>query len=395
MTQERKAWVMTAVAFWASIAVAIGRFKVPPVVHELMRELDIGMVTGGWLMSTVSMGRIILAIPSAFLLMRLGPKTVGIVALGCSVAGSVIGALSMGVTPLLLGRVIEGVGVGLMAVVAPALISMWFAPSKRGLPMGIWVAWVPVGNVIIFNLAHPIMDAFGWRAVWWFGAAAALSALILFGLVVNVPTHAGKPKNPVPGDGHSFGRMLFNPTGWLLALAFAIFAFSLLGYNTWAPSYLSETLGIDLAAANTYTSLMFLAAIPANVIAGWMMNRTRHRSLLLTSAFVISTVLFVFSFRLPSVAVAIVYLALLGFVTNIIPTSVFTLAPETMPTLQLAGLGLAMANIGSGLGGLTGPPVLGAVLSGGSWTAGSILLTAVMGFGVLVSVLAGRRINKI
>jgi hypothetical protein len=61
----------------------------------------------------------------------------------------------------------------------------------------------------------------------------------------------------------------------------------------------------------------------------------------------------------------------LGFATNSIPTSVFTLAPETMPTLQLAGLGLAMANIGSGLGGLTGPPDLGSVLSGSSWTAGS------------------------
>jgi hypothetical protein len=52
----------------------------------------------------------------------------------------------------------------------------------------------------------------------------------------------------------------------------------------------------------------------------------------------------------------------LGFATNFIPTSVFILAHETMPTLQLAGLGLAMANIGSGMGGLTGPLVLGSTL---------------------------------
>ena len=47
MTTERKAWVIMAVAFWASIALAINRFKVPPVMQVLMSELDIGMVAGG------------------------------------------------------------------------------------------------------------------------------------------------------------------------------------------------------------------------------------------------------------------------------------------------------------------------------------------------------------
>jgi nitrate/nitrite transporter NarK len=270
---------------------------------------------------------------------------------------------------------------------------MWFPPARRGLPMGIWAAWVPIGNVIIFNLAQPLAEAFGWRAVWWFGSAAALSAFVLFGLVVSAPPRGDGEENGAPGDDHSFRRMLFNPSGWMLALAFATFAFSLLGYNTWAPSYLSETFGIDAAAANFYTSFMFLAAIPANVIAGWMMNRLRDRGRLLVGAFVISSLLFVWSFSLPSIGVAILYMMALGFTTNFIPTSVFTLAPETMPNLQLAGLGLAMANIGSGVGGLTGPPVLGSILEGGTWATGSISLVTVMGFGVIVAVFVRRRIT--
>ena len=179
-----------------------------------------------------------------------------------------------------------------------------------------------------------------------------------------------------------------------MGLAFATFAFSLLGYNTWAPSYLSETLSVDAAAANSYTSVMFLAAIPANVIAGWLMNRTSHRDRLLTGAFVVSTGLFVWSFSLPAVAVAVMYFLALGFVTNFIPAALFTLAPETMPTLQLAGLGLAMVTVGSGAGGLLGPPVLGSVLEGGSWAAGTTLLVGVMVVGVIVSVLAGRAMKK-
>ena len=260
--------------------------------------------------------------------------------------------------------------------------------------MGIWAAWVPIGNVIIFNLARPLSDAFDWRAVWWFGAAAALSAFVSFGLVASAPADVQRETESESGHHFAFGRVLLNPTGWLLALAFAAFAFCLLGYNTWAPFYLSETLGIDAAAANSYASLMFLAAIPASVTAGWLMNRTSRRDRLLTGAFVISTGLFVWSFSLPSVALVVAYMLTLGFVTNFIPTSLFTLAPETMPTVQLAGVGLAMVTIGSGAGGLLGPPALGSILEGSDWTTGSICLVGMMSLGVTVSILAGRRLRK-
>lgn len=36
--------------------------------------------------------------------------------------------------------------------------------------MGVWTTWVPVGNVLMFNAAHPLLESFGWQAVWWFGA---------------------------------------------------------------------------------------------------------------------------------------------------------------------------------------------------------------------------------
>ena len=81
--------------------------------------------------------------------------------------------------------------------------------------------------------------------------------------------------------------------------------------------------------------------------------------------------------------------------TAFVPTTApITLAPETMPTLQLAGLGLAMVTVGSGVGGLLGSPTLGSILEAGSWTAGSILLVGEMGLSVVFSVLAGWRMKK-
>jgi len=385
LTDKRKAWAVMIVVFVASIAVAANRFKVPPVLPVLMDELQVDMVTGGWLMSISSLAGVILAIPAAFLLTRIGLKLTGLVALGCAITGAVVGALATSAQAMLLGRMIEGISVSLMAVLAPTAISLWFPPRERGLPMGIWAAWVPVGNVIMFNVAHPLMDAFGWRAVWWFGALFAFVAAMLVGFVVDSPSQAGSRASSASGLSGALGRMLFNPSAWLLALAFGTFGFCLLGYNTWAPKFLTDTLHIEPAAANAYASLMFLAAIPANVIAGWMLNRMKDRYNMLPVAFLVTTILFFWSFRLGNVSVVVPYMIALGFASNFIPTATFTLAPETMPSVQFASLALAIVMVGSNVGSVTGPPALGAILSSGSWSAGSACLVVVMGIGAGIS----------
>lgn len=394
MVSKRKAWAMMAVVFLASIAVAANRFKVPPVMPVLMAEMDVGMATGGWLMSSVVVASLVLTIPGAFLLKRLGLRTTGLIAMGCCIAGAVIGALARGPAVLLVGRSVEGISFALIAVLAPAAITAWFGPRERGLPMGIWAAWVPVGIVIAFNVTPPLHAQFGWRSAWWLGAGLALVALIVHGLVVHDPPGAAPEVDGATGSAgetRSTGRVLLNPSTWLLGLAFGAFGFSTLAYNTWAPTYLTETLHVSAASASFYASLMFLAAIPANVAAGVVINRTKNRYLVLSLLFLITAVLFAWSFHLGSVLVAVFYMLLLGFVSNLIPASMFTLAPDTVPELRHAGLALALVITGSQIGSLTGPPVLGSMVNGGEWATGSTVLVAVMAAGV-VFVLAGWKI---
>jgi MFS family permease len=161
VTIRHKAWAVTLAVYLAGIAAAANRFKVPPVLDTLMADMQVDMATGGWFMSVFSIAGLALAIPAAVLLTRLGLRTTGLIAVGFTVTGAVIGAMAPGVTGLLVGRVIGGVSVGLLAVVAPAAITLWFEPRERGMPMGVWATWVPIGNVIMFNAAHPLMTAYG------------------------------------------------------------------------------------------------------------------------------------------------------------------------------------------------------------------------------------------
>lgn len=131
------AWVILAVAYIASVAAPLSQSKVPPVMPVLMEAFNLSLTSTGMLMSVFAITGFILALPAGLILQRLGLRVTSLIAMGCLVIGSALGALSTTTGLLLFSRVVEGVGMGLIAVVAPAAIAMWFPPKKRGTPMGI------------------------------------------------------------------------------------------------------------------------------------------------------------------------------------------------------------------------------------------------------------------
>ncbi len=380
------------VSYLAGVAIALNQFKVPPVMQVLIDNLQVDMATGGWLMSVFSVAGVMFALPAAFLLGRLGPKASGLIALGCTIVGSIVGALAPGVGVLLAGRIVEGIGLALIAVVAPAVISMWFEPQERGLPMGIWSSWVPVATVVMYNVAGTIQKSFGWQGVWWFGTAVALIAFAAYAAVVGVPARSGAGGEKQAEAPVSMGEGLSSANTWLLALAFAGFNFALIGYSTWAPSYLSELPGIEPAAANFYASLPSLVLIPGGVFAGWVLDRTRNRKAVLAAALAAVTVILIWCFKVGSVSVVVSYMIGIGLIASFIPSSTFTLAPETAPRPELAGVALGVVSMGQNFGMLTGPPLI-ANAADVSWVYGTYPVVAASAVAVAAVLLMRNKIH--
>ena len=161
---DRYAWVILFVAFMASVAAPLNQFKVPPLMPVLMEGFQLTLSQTGMLMSVFALTGLILALPAGVIIQKLGPRTAGLIAVGSLAIGSTLGAIAGSAGLLLFSRVIEGVGMGLIAVVAPASIAMWFPREKQGVPMGLWATWVPVGSLIMFNLAPTLATTAGWQA---------------------------------------------------------------------------------------------------------------------------------------------------------------------------------------------------------------------------------------
>ncbi|MEJ2300649.1 MAG: MFS transporter [Anaerolineales bacterium] len=377
------AWVVLVIVYLASVAGPLNQTKVPPLMPVLMDAFQLELGQAGWLMSVFALTGLVLALPAGVFLPRIGPKVMGLIATGCLALGAALGALSTGAGLFLVSRVIEGIGMGLIAVVAPAAIAMWFPSANRGGPMGIWATWVPVGSVSMYVLAPVIGSAAGWQAVWWLGAGFALLALILYGLLMRLP-----PWLADASDGTSaappLNKILANKAIWLLGLEFGCFNLVFISLGTFYPTYLSEVRDYSLAQASLIASLSSLVILVSAPLAGWVSDRIGSRRLLFSIPFIFIALLMLFPFRLLGWHI-FVFMGALGLVTGAIPTATFSAAPEIMGRPDLAGLGLAVVMVGQNLGMFVGPILFGNLVEGLGWAVAGYWLIPVCILGFLAA----------
>jgi predicted MFS family arabinose efflux permease len=375
------AWVILFVVFLASTAAPLNQFKVPPLIPVLMEAFHLSLSQAGTLMSVFAITGLILALPAGFILQKLGPKVAGLIAVGCLVIGSAWGALAESAGVLLSSRVVEGVGMGLIAVVAPASIALWFPRERQGAAMGIWGAWVPVGNVLMYSLAPALATAAGWQAVWWTGAGFALVAFILYGLFMRLPPAQDGGPRAEPGGAvgdptPQFGKSLANRSIWLLGLQFACFNLVLIGFATFFPTFLAEERSYSLAQAGWIASLSTIAALVAVPLAGWLSDRISSRRLLIALPFLVIAGLMLLPFHLTGWTLY-AFVLLLGLVSAAIPAATFAAAPEVMGNPRLAGMGLAVVALGMNLGIVIGPILLGMLVETMGWAMAGYWLAPV------------------
>jgi MFS family permease len=380
------AWVILVVVYLASVAAPLNQSKVPPIMPVLMQAFQLNLTEAGLLMSVFAVTGLLLALPAGIILQRLGPKGTGLIALVCLGGGSILGAISTSVVLLLGSRVVEGVGMGLLGVVAPALIAMWFPPQKQGAPMGIWATWVPVGTVAMYLFAPTLATSFGWPSVWWVAAAYTLLVIVAYGLLIRLPnpdeaagqSQPGEQAAQAPGD---LRHALANRDIWLLGLEFACFNLVFIAMGTFYPTFLTEVRGYPLAQAAWVASISTVIILISAPLAGWLSDHIGSRRLVFSLPFLAVAILLVLPFRVTGWQIYAV-LALLGLVAGANPTATFAAAPEVMRKPQWAGMGLAVIMVGQNLGLLIGPVLFGSFVRDLGWvTSGYTLIpVCLLGF---------------
>lgn len=361
------AWVVLFAVYLATLAAPLNQMKVPPVMSILIKTFGLDYGSAGMLMSIFSIMGFVLAIPAGFIMGRFGIKATGLIAVGATVIGAGIGALSNDANLLFAGRFVEGIGMGLIMVAAPSAISLWFPAEKRGLPMGLWASSVGVGSIAALNLAPALAQAHSWRAVWWVGTGLAALAFILFALLFRLPRQnelgGSAPQASAPQEGGkpapvSLTKAMGNFSLWMIAITFGCFNLTVMAWNTFYPDFLETQRNFSPAYASFVTSLLMMIAIFSGPTGGYISDRIGSRKAVIIVPFIVLTVLFFLPFNITGWTIpALMILA--GIVVGPVAPVCLAAVPEVMKSPQTIGIGLGVAAFCQNLGMFIGPALFG------------------------------------
>ncbi|RDB61205.1 hypothetical protein C1878_11975 [Gordonibacter sp. 28C] len=376
-----KAWGILAVTYLASFCAPLCQFKIPPLASWLFPAFHgaLDSVTFGTLMSAIAIIGVVLAFPAAFIARRMGLKNVILLSVACLGVGSALGGLANDLAGLMGSRLLEGVGIGLIGVAAPSCVTIWFPERKRGLALGIWATWVPVGSVVAFNTAPAIAGAFGYQAVFFAIAVVCAVAFALFALVYKMPPGATGDMG-VEGTFKESLRYCKNRRIWILGAVFFLFAFTTIGImNTYYNTFLETQLGFDAQTASTLSSvIMFLSLIVAP-LTGFVSDRLplgrKYIVGLVMMLLLIPTGFFMFYTGNGAVAVMWVTIVLQGVGGGMCGGSLRPMAPMLMRNTAMgATMAMAIMQFCQNLGSAVGSPLFGAVMSQTGWQTASLVL---------------------
>lgn len=384
-TKQTKEWRVTISAVLGAIAIAIAQKKLMPCIDVVQISFGIDKSAAGLLSSVFCIMGLVMAIPAAYIVKRVGERKTCLYSLGCAAIGSVLGLFARNFELLLLSRIIEGIGAGLISVAVPQIIAQCFPPEKRGVPTGLWSSWQFVASAVCFLFVSQVANLHGWQGAWIFSLVITFAGLGLCLLFTWLPKDVVVPesKQKEPFSLRSFLKVLNNANAWFLALCMFCYCFCYLAHTTWLASFWNEQAGIELVKANRLISYSSILAIPVTLLAGIMLDKVDRKRVCLLGSLAYA-VCMALGFSLRSYGSILALVILKPFAEGAVSTALWTMIPLSARGPAEKTWVIALFTLLSNLAMLVSSPLTGAMITSMGWNGCSLVLIGVSVLGTVL-----------
>jgi len=232
---------------------------------------------------------------------RRGRKGMFMLGVGLFAAGSLVGAVAPSIGVLIGGRVLQGLGPAIVAPTSLAIISATFTESReRARAIGVWSAGSGLALALGPVVGGLLVDAFGWRAVFFVNVPLALAVMALSARYVQ-----RIPRSPALHPFDWTGALLTTAAvalltlgiieapsrGWLSGISVTALAaglLSLAAFVAWERGRPGALVDVSLfrrapfTVANVAGLAVFFAFVGAIVYLSAYFQQVQHRSALVT-----------------------------------------------------------------------------------------------------------------
>ncbi|HEX6676736.1 MAG TPA: DHA2 family efflux MFS transporter permease subunit [Actinomycetes bacterium] len=223
----RGAWPALAVVAGGQFLAVMSTTVVSVALPTIGEELRAGATDLQWIVDAYVLVYSSLLVAGGVLGDRHGRKGVYLLGVAAFGLGSLLTGLAPSVGPLLLGRVVQGLGPALLVPGSLTIIRAIFEdPGQRAAAIGLWSTGSGLALAVGPGLGGVVVDTLGWR--WVFLLNVPLSAVLILLAARYVPR---LPRTPARGRFDWLGAVL--TTAGVAALAFAIIDGQDHGWGSW------------------------------------------------------------------------------------------------------------------------------------------------------------------
>lgn len=160
------------------ITVSLMHTLVVPVLPTFQKALDATSAEVSWLVTVTMLAGAVCAPVLGRLGDMFGKRRVLLFALATMVAGSVLGALSWGLEPLIVARGMQGMAFGVVPI-GISILKDELPEHRSGSGVAIMSSTLGVGGAIGLPLSGVISQFAGWHALFWLAAAMSVVGLLM------------------------------------------------------------------------------------------------------------------------------------------------------------------------------------------------------------------------
>ncbi len=162
----RKLAPLIAVLLSGAFITILNQTLLGTALPPIMKDLQITESTVQWLQSVFMLVNGIMIPVTAFLIDRFTTRRLFLTAMGLFTLGTLVCAVAPGFTFLLIGRILQASGAGIMMPLMQTIMFLIFPINKRGTAMGIFGLVISFAPAIGPSLSGWLVDQFPWRSVF-------------------------------------------------------------------------------------------------------------------------------------------------------------------------------------------------------------------------------------
>ncbi len=355
---------------------------IPPVLPYVIKDLSLNHGQGGMLMALFALPGILFSIGGGWLVDRFGARIIG--ALGILLMGSATAAMSLaeGYSLILLARLLTGVGAVFSVVAMQRMVTRLFQGRPLGLPIGISGSAIPVGIIVIYNVAGPLAERLGWRAVPLRAGLACVAVSFIFFLagrfLFNRPPAVSTDLPDVKTSDTSDGLKVV----WIAGLIWFFINGAMTSFLTFAPDHYLE-MGFGSQERGLFTSLPMWCSASLGPVIGLMGDRFGRKPMFVAGGMTLLTLFL--ALAASNGATPLMLGFGLGGAMALVVTPLLSLPGGVLPPSH-HGRGFGILNTCANIGIFIMPPIAGLVRdSSGGYFWPFVLLAGLTLAGVLVA----------